>query len=292
MNEQIKHQVNILLWNTYKKGLHSEIKALTVDHDLDIIALIENNGNDDQLKISLSDYKEFTKAKNIIFQKGKIFFSDKIEKIREVRGHGRYGIYHCKLANKKDLILALTHMPSKRDWNDPIDQLGLCSELRIDIEKIEDKLETSNTIIIGDFNMNPFEVGLVHANGLHNTSLRSIAKLKQRTIQRNSYQYFYNPMWNFLGEFSKGIESGTHYYETYKYINYHWNIYDQVMLRPNLLESFEEESLEIINNIRSKSLTINIKDKKRVDKRISDHLPIKFTLQIDKIKEDEEPMAR
>lgn len=45
--------------------------------------------------------------------------------------------------------------------------------------------------------MNPFEKGLIKANGLNAVMDSSIAKKKSRKVQGKSYKFFYNPMWGF-----------------------------------------------------------------------------------------------
>ena len=117
--------------------------------------------------------------------------------------------------------------------------------------------------------MNPFEDGLVNSSALHNVNNKEIALTKQRNFQSRNYDFFYNPMWSFLGDSSKGKAQGTHFFNTYKPICHFWNIYDQVMLRPDLIPNFDEDQLDIITATTSKSLLRKISDYTRIDKNIS-----------------------
>lgn len=80
---------------------------------------------------------------------------------------------------------------------------------------------------------------------------------------------FYNPMWNFLGDFRKPY--GTHYANE---SDIYWNIYDQVIIRPELRERFVDDSLRIITEIE----TLTLLDAKG-HPAISDHLPITFEIK-------------
>jgi hypothetical protein len=270
-------ELKILFWNTYKQPLYDEIGMLVKQHGINLLTILENTGDE---SVHLSNLGSAFKVFNtILFKKVKIISSLDI-KIKEVHGHGRYGIFHISGESIEDLLLVIVHFPSKVNWGDSGDHLGLCVELKRDIELQEAAVGHTRTIILGDFNMNPFEIGLINATGLNNTCSKEIAKTVSRSVYDKDYHYFYNPMWNFFGDFSKGNISGTHYFNTYKYINLHWNIYDQVMLRPSLLEKFDESKLDILTSVGNKSLTKKIKDITRVDKKVSDHLPLKFALTL------------
>ena len=71
---------------------------------------------------------------------------------------------------------------------------------------------------------------------------------------------------------------GTYYYKG-GHISYFWNTFDQILLRPSLLNYFKSEDISIISQIRDKSLLKNNK----IDKSFSDHLPIMIKLDIERI---------
>ena len=48
-------------------------------------------------------------------------------------------------------------------------------------------------------------------------------------------------MWGLQGELSRGV-CGTHYYKN----DYQWQMFDQVLLRSELLNNFDDDSLQII----------------------------------------------
>jgi hypothetical protein len=84
-------------------------------------------------------------------------------------------------------------------------------------------------------------------------------------------------MWRFFGE-NAGGPSGTYYYERAEHVVYFWNIFDQILVRPTLIDCFEDDDLQIIDAVGQVKLT-------RADGRPnsnvgSDHLPILFEMDI------------
>lgn len=274
-------ELNILFWNTFKKPLTDEVIELVNEHNINFIVLLENTADNlvlvNQLKNINPAYRQF---ETLIFNRPKIFSSLPFESVKEVTGHGRYGIFEINTKLYEKALLTITHFPSKMVWGNPYDHFGICIELRNDIDKAEITADTRNTIILGDFNMNPFEEGLVNSSGLHNISNKEIALTKQRNFQGRSYDFFYNPMWSFLGDSSKGNVQGTHFFNTYTPLNYFWNLYDQVMIRPELIPFFDETKLDIISGTQTKTFLKTISGYTRIDKDISDHLPIKFQIKL------------
>ncbi len=98
---------------------------------------------------------------------------------------------------------------------------------------------------MGDFNINPFENGVVSARGFHAVMDRNIASKGSREVQGKDCKYFYNPMWRLLGDDTNG-SLGTYFYYKSGYISFFWNAFDQVLLRPSLLDYFKSEDVSII----------------------------------------------
>jgi hypothetical protein len=87
------------------------------------------------------------------------------------------------------------------------------------------------------------------------------------------YGKFYNPMWKFLS--NEAPPYGTYFYDSGGIVNYYWHIFDQVIMRPQLIEAFDDDSLSIVTQIGGTSLLA----KGKPDKQYSDHLPIFFSLR-------------
>lgn len=175
-----------------------------------------------------------------------------------------------------DILLACVHFVSKLYW-DEVSQTMECVELSSAIMDTEKKVGHSRTILVGDLNMNPFEDGVISANGLNGVMSRQIASKRVRVVQGREYPFFYNPMWNLFGDESEG-PPGTFYYSSSKHKTFFWNIFDQVLIRPDLLPFYNVNDLEIIKSDGHISLLTadNLPDTNTA----SDHLPVFFRLGI------------
>jgi hypothetical protein len=125
--------------------------------------------------------------------------------------------------------------------------------------------------------VNPFEPGVVSAYGLHGVMSRSTAKRQQRVIQGKPYSFFYNPMWSLFGDHAGG-PPGTYYYDSSDFNELFWHMFDQVLIRPDILDRFRNESLQIVTSDGCASL---LGDSGRPDGNVgSDHLPLLFSLTL------------
>ena len=143
-----------------------------------------------------------------------------------------------------------------------------------DILNLERELKTKNTIIVGDFNINPYDNSCVSARYFHGIPIYEEAMRETRTVVGKKFYMFYNPMWNFLGDFSEPY--GTYYHNSSDVVNPYWNVFDQVIIRPALRKRFVDKNLKIITG----TTTISLLDKnKHPNHSISDHLPITFEIK-------------
>lgn len=250
--------------------------------DLDAIVLLECeiSATDILLSINRSQRSRYfwsptpyPNAYFSVFTKLKSNFSLPIKEERRIQARNMIDPLYGNFS------LVLVHYQSKLHWDDN-DQNAHAPELKFFIDEMENQAKHDRTVVIGDFNMNPFQMGMVQTTGLHTTMDRRIAELGSRVVSGKTYKFFYNPMWSFYGEKGKGKVNGTHFYHSSKPISYFWNIFDQVILRPSLLDAFDEDSLEILTEINGQNL-LTIQG--RVDNTISDHLPVVFDLNLKNI---------
>ena len=171
-----------------------------------------------------------------------------------------------------NFTLLLIHYQSKLYWNSA-SQDAHSHEIKQFIDQVESLVNHDRTIIIGDFNMNPFQNGMVQTTGLHATMDRKLSLKGSRTVGEKEYKFFYNPMWSFFGEKGKGLTNGTFYNYSADPVCNFWNIFDQVLIRPSILGEFNEDSLNIITEINGVNL---LKVDGTIDKIVSDHLPVSF----------------
>jgi hypothetical protein len=208
------------------------------------------------------------------------FFKYPVEAIELVADQGRSAIRRIYPLIGLDILLVALHLPSKLRMKE-VEQMSYAVEVSALIQEAESRVGHTRTVVIGDLNMNPFEAGLVSANGFHAVMTQTIARKRSRRVQGKDRQYFYNPMWGRMGD-SSGGPPGTYYYAG-SYISYFWNTFDQVLLRPDLLDVFSPDDLRVISQIGDKSLLMD----NGIVNSFSDHLPIIVTLQIERMYQNE-----
>ncbi|MCB0060675.1 MAG: hypothetical protein KDE19_01115, partial [Caldilineaceae bacterium] len=176
----------------------------------------------------------------------------------------------------QDILIAALHFPDKKNWSES-EQTAESPRYADLIQQAEAQAGHRRTILVGDFNMNPYEKGMVNANGFNGVMSRSIAEKRERKVQNRVYPFFYNPMWGRLGDLSPG-PAGTFFWNPSGHSSYYWHSFDQVLIRPDLLDTFDPSMLQVLDSDGSKSLLSQngIPDKAWA----SDHLPLLFRLEI------------
>ena len=268
----------ILFWNINQKPLLSEIVSLCHSHEVDILILAECKLSDVEILQAINPdiERKYIAPYNFLSPYLSWFYRYSPECIFPVSDERRISIRKISPPIGNDFILTALHLPSKLRMQDK-EQIYECVRVMDSIEEAETRLEHDRTIVIGDFNMNPFEDGMISADGFHAVMDRNVASKDSRKVQNKDCKYFYNPMWRLMGNDATQA-LGTYYYRS-GYITYFWNTFDQVLLRPSLLNYFKSEDITIISQVGNKDLIKNNK----IDKSFSDHLPIMVKLDIERI---------
>ena len=238
--------LTFLFWNIDRKPLASIIANLTVSHDVDVLVLVEceigparmlrtlNNGRPAQFHFSPGRGC----GKVAIYTR---FPGDFLEALSET---GRTTIRRLSLPARTEILLAAAHLPSKLHWGAGSQALE-CARFAQDVRDVEVQVGHTRTVLVGDLNMDPFELGLVGAPALNGVMTRDLASRGSRTIQGREYPYFYNPMWGRFGDATEG-PPGTYYYDGSEHSTTFWHIFDQVLVRPELMDRFRNEWLRVL----------------------------------------------
>lgn len=271
--------MNYCFWNLNNHDLADLLYDLVEEQNIDLIFLAECNLKPAYVLRKLNKHTNaFYFCAGITCDKIQIYtkFKDSLlGLLSETRRMTARYLYSPVLNN--NITLLCLHLPSKLHWTGD-DQAAYLLGVKSFVDSVESLVGHKQTVVFGDFNMHPFEHGLVQSGGFHTTMERAIARRLVRKIDGVEYDFFYNPMWGFLGDLGKGKVSGTHYYSPAKPINYHWNLFDQVIMRPGLIDYFDDEYLDIVTEIKGTSL---LTEAGLIDsKHFSDHLPIKFCFNL------------
>jgi hypothetical protein len=268
--------IRLLFWNMASKATPSLVATLAAEHDPDIIILVE------------SAYATATTAEELFIRTGLVYdvplsLTDRIqflvkmpaEYVQPLYDGPGMSIKHVQPILGRTFLLAAVHLPSKSHL-DTTNQATLCSRWVQYIHEAEKTVGHLRTLLVGDLNMNPFEPGIVGAEGFHAISSRAVAARETRTVLRVKRPFFYNPMWSLMGD-AVG-PPGTYYYASSNPISYFWNTFDQVFLRAELARHFLPGDVAVVSMVGNESLVGSGGGPR---KKISDHLPLIGTIRLE-----------
>ena len=256
-------EMKLLYWNLHKKAIEENIKELIEEQNIDIAIFSEYNGItldkliNDKLNNEYKYYKDQTCDKIILIAKNNI-------EIQMKRGQHRYVIYSVKCEQTSYLMVGI-HLPAN-PYSDENDRKIIIRDIVTDLKIEETNDKHTNSIIIGDFNCDPFANELVQKDSFNAVLFKKILEKKEHVKHQNHYyRLMYNPALNFISE--KNEQYGSYYYSSGINALY-WHCYDQIIMSKSLTESFKY--MEYLHTIGNKSLLKEVKP----NADISDHLPL------------------
>jgi hypothetical protein len=271
--------MRFLYWNVNGKRLLAEVVALAYEHDVDVLVLSECGLRPAELLLAINRrpggrYRlPFSAVDDPV-----ILLRLPGDRLRPLRDAAGLSFRWLRPILGPDILLVVCHLPSKL-YQSEHDQGLLATRVARTIDEVEAQVGHSRTVLIGDLNMDPFEFGVVGAEGLHGMLSRAVAAKGSRRVGGEDRAFFYNPMWGLFGDRSPG-PPGTYYYASSTQVCLFWHMFDQVLIRPQLLDFFDDESLRIIDSSSGVSLLTpsGMPDRNA----FSDHLPVVFSLDLAK----------
>lgn len=277
--------MNFLFWNIKGRTVNTAgaplldvLQQIIEAESIDLIALAEYREYSDLLEATLVKNNKFVRLKKL---------SSKIEKVDVFFDPQKIEV---DIAQNNELSTALRiksketgisingffcHLPSKL-FRNADEQREYAIDYMEEVVAYEEQMSSDKTFICGDFNMSPYEEGMVCSKGFHSIMDANVTKeYPSRTVNNKSYSTFYNPMWGLVGDLGKGEVAGSYYYKGSKSSEYFWYMFDQVILRPSLLDYFDNSKLRVVTQDESYNL---LDDKSKINPIYSDHLPISFVL--------------
>jgi len=255
--------VNILFWNLKGNKNEKWIADTIQENDVDIAIFAEYHG------VLFSDL--FSLLKNEYMQFDGYGACEKVTLICKKtintvvrREQSRYTLYSCFVDDDTYNIIGL-HLPAP-PWATSSDRKSVIRSIVQDIIELEKESQSKKTVVIGDFNCNPFSEEIIEKDAFNAVLFKTIIN-EQEIVEYNEKKHrrFYNPVINYLSE--KTQTFGSIYCSSGNYQLY-WNSYDQVLVRKELIEGID--SVKYIKMINGKSLIKRV----RPDETISDHLPL------------------
>lgn len=188
----------------------------------------------------------------------------------EVVSTTRYCVHALGGAARPELLLCSVHASSglRESVEEQEEEVRA---LATRLAEIEQARGHARTLVIGDLNADPFDRRVTDATHLHAVKSRDVAEEGSRVVKRKRYRYFYNPMWQFLGNQFPNPQ-GTYYRRKAVHNNRFWHVFDQALLRPDLLPYFTDSDISVLLNDGTTAFQTarGIPDRKVA----SDHFPV------------------
>lgn len=255
--------LNIIYWNLHKRKIEEYIVNCIVENDVDIAIFSEFENVDFQSVIcNLGNTYQHIKA--VEEDKKVTMIVRRGIRVTSMQPQKRYTIYTVDTCLKKYIVAAL-HLEDRRNYK-PAQRIDTIQTIVPDIEENERCNDCDNTIVIGDFNANPYDEEMLSKYGFNAVLFKSVINDEEYTNPKsNRIRRFYNPILHYLSEETEMY--GSFYFDD-DYMTPYWYCLDQILVRRKLANCIANiKYLKSINNI-------GLIKGKSPDNRISDHLPL------------------
>jgi endonuclease/exonuclease/phosphatase (EEP) superfamily protein YafD len=265
--------LRILFWNLNKKDLRRHVCDAAKAVSADVIILIEaGETSANTLNLLQSSVSSTFCHPASVINRFQIFSRDLTLDLSEIYSGDRVSLRRLSYAGT-ELMLGAVHVVDRWNW-DQQNQSAQVGLLAAEIQRQENVLGHDHTVLIGDFNMNPFDQTMNMATGMNALMTAKCVERGSRTLQEREYRFFYNPMWSLFGDRTPG-PSGTYYHACSSQGIYGWNMLDQVLLRCSAIPLFDSVCI-----LTSAGATPLLTRAGRPNKKTaSNHFPILVTLK-------------
>jgi endonuclease/exonuclease/phosphatase family metal-dependent hydrolase len=265
--------ITFLFWNVNRRPLDERVGRIVATESADVVLIAEpgtppadlnrrlEGSTGSRWRVEDGSAGRFTVCSRLPRRSLRIQLTDE-----------RWRLYRVVPDPIPEFLLAVAHLPSKRE-REAETQAHSARGLVADLDRVERRRKHRRTVVVGDLNMNPFEPGVAGAGGLHGMMSRAVAGRETREVVGQEHRMFYNPMWGLLGDRTPG-PPGTYYRAAGEAVNYFWNTYDQVLLRPGLCDRLRDLKVLTSDGVEGLLTPNGLPDAAAG----SDHLPLVFRL--------------
>jgi hypothetical protein len=267
--------MTFLFWNLNGQDRIEIVRRLVRLHEVDVLILAESGIAPAKVITSLSDKRDsFTRPRSQCAAID-VYTRFPDASIAPVWENRRVSIRRLKLPLRDEILIVMAHLRSKLHRSD-VGQTLVGPGFARRISEAEDTAGHGRTVLIGDLNMNPFDPAVFGATGLHAVSTRERAARLSRVVDGERLRFFYNPMWNHMGD-RGGKVAGTYFYRSAEPDALFWHTVDQVLIRPELLHALGDDGVQVLTSDGKISFLRNgIPDRRKA----SDHLPLLLRLYL------------
>jgi len=265
---RISDLARIIFWNVNNKNLTNFVCKLASSTNADVVVLNENTVPREETLLALQNEvsAEFYCPNSSPKERFHCFCKNRSFDLSEVHSDSRLSVRRFHIG-RYCTLLVLFHGVDMRNY-DSASRQSYMQMIANDLEFIKEDKKNNRLILLGDFNMNPYDTGMNLAAGLNAMMTKSCVRAGSRRFQDKKFEFFYNPMWGLFGDNTDG-PAGT-VYDTSNQGPYGWSMLDQVVINHSIVGLFQ--NVRILTEAANQTLM----DKKgRPDSNnASDHFPI------------------
>ncbi len=287
----MSNKLKILTWNYHQEATDFKESALVdmvVENEIDIVVLQEARGAGIPTLLQPTHFEVEYPNSGIsngvrVFLKNNEFDYESVE-----RGYfNKWILVNVRKRTCSEwIVIAAIHFYSKRDTTE---RMQMWESLKIieAVKNYESRVNNKKTIMVGDFNHNPHESNMLDPIFLNAKDTKHIVELIEiNNPPRKKNNVWYNPMWNFLGDYDYTNDSeritGTYFWSKVQDLPM-WNLFDGILLRPQLMDRIIYKESKILTKTNTASFVKDIRigdaESMLIDE-FSDHLPVLVTLKI------------
>ncbi len=258
--------MNIYFWNINNSLISYELAKKTVTQENQSIFIIS----------------EFWEILDQIHRTERNFVHDEINKRVGILCNDSYKVKYRDSSefylittlnfNSIEIVICSVHFRSKR--NGEVVQKRIIERTIDEINVALKKFDTNNKVVIGDFNINPYDDSMINIYNFNSVSSLNHRTKMHKTYREIDYDIYYNPFFSYQGDLSIG-PPGTYFYEK-ETQTHSWYIFDQALINSKFLENIDTQECNVLEKLNDTNLCL---DNGKPNNRYSDHLPIKIKIK-------------
>lgn len=264
--------MNLFFWNLKGKDNAGLIVEALLENDVDIAAFAEHLGTDfdDLVKRTKEAYRLVDPVDNA----GKVRLLVRSGfHVSGIFGQRRYLMANIGFGGRAPLVIAALHLQDRRNDSDGVARSETVRRIVDDLRQQEIDSGSSDCVVIGDFNVDPFSGELVKVTGFNATLYREVAtRSSSRRFDGNDYPFLYNPTIEHICEAKHNCGS---FYTSKGGATLYWHCLDQAIVSPSLASKIR--TYRYLRLIGGKSLMSEVAP----DSNVSDHLPLLVEIEME-----------
>ena len=162
----------------------------------------------------------------------------------------RFATY--KIVNEKEFYLFfVVHLSSPMFMEECARDVRAINVSRVLLKMEQDIFKDSEfrSIIVGDFNLQPYSQGISSVYGFNATMSTTKARKKTRKVESEQKYFYFNPTWKLMGD--NQLVQGTYYSScNQQEKSIFWYLLDEVLIRPYFIDKFNWEYFDIIEKTK------------------------------------------